>query len=661
VRLATQESTTVNATPTTASPPQLTFRAVALAIVLAVVLAAANTYLGLFAGLTIATAIPAAVVSMAVLRALGGGTILENNIVQTGASAAASIAAGVIFTIPALVILGYWQDFKYSWVFAIAGLGGILGVLFSVPLRRSMIIEEPLPFPEGKAAAEVLKAGANPGPGVKILALAASVGAALKLAAESGFRLIADNASGATFLGKYLGYMGMNLSPALLGVGYIVGLNIGIVVVSGSVLSYNIAIPIYHAFFLDHDPVLAAAIAAQCGDAAACIAGSIRGAQIRYLGVGAMLIGGIWTLFAMRKSLLSGIKSGIAATRKGTGAVVAETDKDIPMKWMLIGCVVFVLPLLGLYQAIVQDWTVSVPMAIVMIIAGFVFVSVAAYLAGLVGSSNNPVSGMTISTILFASLVLMVLMGRDAPLGPVAAIMIGAVVCCAASVGGDNLQDLKAGYLVGATPWKQQVMLAIGAVSCALVMAPVLNLLANAYGIGVVDAAHPRALAAPQANLMASVAKGMFGGKLPWDMIFIGMGIGAAIIALDETLKARKAKFRVPVLAAAIGIYLPLELMVPIFLGGLLAHIVERRLGVVGADHDTLDRTHRNGVLFSAGLITGEALMGIFIAIPIVASGKADVLALPGALHFGEWLGLILIAGVAWLLYRVASKPAAAA
>jgi putative OPT family oligopeptide transporter len=635
--------------------PQLTVRAVILSIILATVLAAANTYLGLFAGLTIATAIPAAVVSMAVLRALGGGTILENNIVQTGASAAASIAAGVIFTIPALVILGYWQDFKYSWVFAIAGLGGLLGVLFSIPLRRSMIVEDPLPFPEGKAAAEVLKAGENPGPGVRILALAGAIGAALKLMAESGFRLIADNASGATFLGKYLGYMGTGLSPALLGVGYIVGLNIGIVVLSGSVLSYNIAVPIYHAFFLDHDPALAAALA-QCNDVAACIAGRIRGAQIRYLGVGAMLIGGIWTLFAMRKSLLSGIRSGIAATRKGSTAVIAETERDIPMKWMLIGCVVFILPLLGLYQAIVQQWTVSVPMTLVMIVAGFVFVSVAAYLAGLVGSSNNPVSGMTISTILFASLVLMLLMGPTAPLGPVAAIMIGAVVCCAAAVGGDNLQDLKAGYLVGATPWKQQLMLAIGAVSCALVMAPVLNLLAEAYGIGPATAERPQSLEAPQATLMASVAKGMFGGHLPWDMIGIGAIIGAAIIALDEWLKARKANFRVPVLAAAIGIYLPLELMVPIFLGGLLAHVVERSRGVGGADHATRDRVHPPGVLFAAGLITGEALMGILIAIPIVATANAGVLALPlpAWLHSSQWLGLLLVAGVGWLLYRTA-------
>ena len=634
-------------------PPQLTVRAMALAIVLAVILAAANTYLGLFAGLTIASAIPAAVVSMAVLRAFGGGHILENNIVQTGASAAASIAAGVIFTIPALVILGFWKDFQYWWVFTIAGLGGILGVLFSVPLRRSMIVEEPLAFPEGKAAAEVLKAGENPGPGVKILAAAAACGALLKLAAESGLRFIPDNAAGATFVGKYLAYMGTNLSPALLGVGYIIGLNIGIVVVSGSILSYNIAIPLYHAFFLDHDPALAAQLA---GASAADAAALIRAAQVRFLGVGAMLIGGIWTLFSLRKSLLSGVKSGIAAARKGTGAAIAETDKDIPMKWMLIGVVVFVLPLLALYQAIVQQWLVSIPMAVIMIVAGFLFVSVSAYLAGLVGSSNNPVSGITIATILFASVVLMLLMGRNAPLGPVAAIMIGAVVCCAAAVGGDNLQDLKAGYIVGATPWKQQLMLAIGAVSCALVMAPVLNLLAAAYGIGVPTPEHPNPLAAPQAVLMASVAKGMFGGKLPWDMIVIGMAIGAAIIALDETLKARGAKFRVPVLAAAIGIYLPLELMVPIFLGGLLSHIVEKRLGVVNAGTDVKERIHRKGVLFSAGLITGEALMGIFIAIPIVMSGKADVLALPTTLQFGPWVGLALVTGIAVYLFRVATR-----
>ena len=640
----------------TAPVAQLTVRAVILSVILAVILAAANAYLGLFAGLTIATAIPAAVVSMGVLRLLGGGTILENNIVQTGASAGSSIAAGVIFTIPALIILGYWQDFRYSWVLAIAGLGGLLGVLFSVPLRRTMIVEDPLPFPEGKAAAEVLKAGDNPGPGLKILALSGVIGSVVKLAAESGLRMIPDNAVVSGYIGKYLGYFGTNLSPALLGVGYIVGLNVGIVVVSGSILSWQFAIPIYEAFFMSSDPELAARVA---GAAAGDVAGAIWSAKIRYLGVGAMLIGGVWTLFSLRKSLLSGIKSGFAAARKGSGGVVAETDRDLPMKWMLVALVAFVVPLAALYQAIVGQWMVSIPMTIIMIVAGFLFVSVSAYLAGLVGSSNNPVSGITIATILFASLVLVFLLGRDSPIGAVAAIMIGAVVCCAAAVGGDNLQDLKAGYLVGATPWKQQLMLAIGAFSCALIMAPVLNLLAQAYGIGAPTPEHPNSLAAPQATLMASVAQGMFGGKLPWTMIGIGAVIGAITIALDNWLKSRGSHFRVPVLAAAIGIYLPLELMVPIFLGGLLSHFVERKHGVHPHDEAERDRIHRPGTLFSAGLITGEALMGIAIAIPIVLAERADVLALPSAWHFNQWVGLAVLVLVGWLLYRTGAKRSA--
>ena len=437
---------------------------------------------------------------------------------------------------------------------------------------------------------------------------------------------------------------------------YIVGLNVGIVVVAGSILSWNIAIPLYHAFFLDSDPALAAKIA---GAGAEDLGYAIWSAKIRYLGVGAMLIGGVWTLFSLRKSLASGIKSGLAAARKNVGGVaVAEVDRDLPMKWMLIALVVFTIPLALLYQAIVGSWLVAIPMTIIMIVAGFLFVSVSGYLAGLVGSSNNPVSGITIATILFASLVLILLLGRDSPIGAVAAIMIGAVVCCAAAVGGDNLQDLKAGYIVGATPWKQQLMLGIGAFSCALVMAPVLNLLAAAYGIGAPTPEHPNALAAPQANLMASVAKGMFGGQLPWSMIAIGAGIGAAVIALDEWLKARRSSFRVPVLGAAIGIYLPLELMVPIFVGGLLAYIVESRHGVLGAAEEERERVHRPGVLFSAGLITGEALMGIFMAIPIVVSGSADVLALPESFQFGKFVGLVVLALIAVLLVRAAGKRA---
>jgi len=653
--------------PNDATAPQLTARAIILSIVLATVLAAANTYLGLFAGMTIASAIPAAVVSMAVLRALGGGGILENNIVQTGASAGTSIASGVIFTVPALVLMGYWSDFKYMWVLAIAGLGGLLGVLFSVPLRRSLIVDQQMAFPEGKAAAEVLRAGENPKEGVKVLGISALVGGIGKVIAASGLRLIPDSALASGFVGKYLGYMGTNISPALLGVGYIVGLNIGAVVLSGSLLSFNIAIPIYHAYFLPDNPELAGTIAAACqglsGEACAEASAQIlRGAQIRYLGVGAMLVGGLWALITLRHSIVSGVKSGLAAARAGSNANIAHTERDLPMKSVLIGIVLFTIPLAILYYSIVDSIGIGIAMSVIMVVAGFLFCSVSAYMAGLVGSSNNPVSGITIATILFAALVLLGFLGKTSAIGPVAAVMIGAVVCCAACIAGDNLQDLKAGYLVGATPWRQQVMLAIGSISCAMVMAPTLNLLAKAYGIGVATPEHPNPLEAAQANLMASVARGLFGGQLPWDMIGIGALIGVAVIVFDQVLKAKKAPFRVPVLAAAIGIYLPLETMVPIFLGGLLNFLVTRTFGK-GLSEDEVEKRNRTGMLFAAGLITGEALMGILMAIPIVAAGRGDVMALPAGLQLGgsvgEIAGLAILAGIGWWLYRVGVRKAA--
>ncbi|MBU6379347.1 MAG: oligopeptide transporter, OPT family [Gammaproteobacteria bacterium] len=645
----------MSATPAASAvpPPQLTLRAIVLAIVLAMILAAANTYLGLFAGMTIASAIPAAVVSMAVLRLLGGGGILENNIVQTGASAGSSIASGVIFTIPALVILGFWQDFKYSWVLAIAGLGGILGVLFSVPLRRALIVEQKLAFPEGQAAAEVLKAGENPSQGLRILG-----GAFAKLAAGSGLRLIPDTAASAGFFGGYLGFVGTNLSPALLAVGYIVGLNVGIVALAGAMISWNIAIPYYVANLLPGNAELAQAAA---GLPAEDLAGLIWSKQIRYLGVGAMLVGGVWALVSLRHSLVSGVRSGLAAARASAeGRVIAHTEQDLPMKSVLIGVLLFTLPLWALYETIVGSLAVSLPMTLIMVVTGFLFCSVSAYMAGLVGSSNNPVSGITIATILFSAVVLLIMMGRDSSIGPVAAIMIGAVVCCAACIAGDNLQDLKCGYIVGATPWRQQVMLGIGAASSALVMAPVLNLLAQAYGIGVPTAEHPNPLLAPQATLMASVSKGLFGGQLPWGMIAVGAAIGVGIIVIDEILKARGSTFRTPVLAVAVGIYLPIELMTPIFLGGLLGFLAERRLRASGCDAGDLERRGRKGLLFAAGMITGEALMGIAIAVPIVTSGSAEILALPASLHFGEWLGLVVLALLGWLLYRTAIRPDAA-
>jgi putative OPT family oligopeptide transporter len=627
---------------------QITLKAVVLGVVLAAVLAGANAYLGLFAGMTVSSAIPAAVISMAVLRLFANHSILENNIVQTTASAGSSIAAGVVFTVPALYLMGFWDHFDFWWVLAIAGLGGVLGVLFSVPLRRALIIERKLPFPEGVATGEVLKAGGT-GAGVKYLVGAALAGGTAKLG-EIGLHLWSGTAEFARYAGNTVLYFGTNVSPALLAVGVIVGLNIGIVVFSGGALAWYVFVPLYSTF-PGLDPQLAEFVATQ--PSALDLGYEIWSTKIRYIGVGAMLIGGVWSLIDMRQSLVDGVRSARAAARAGGWAGVAETERDIPMTWVLFGILALVVPIFLLYYNIVGSLFVALVMALIMIAGGFLFSAVSSYMAGLVGSSNNPISGMTIATLLFASLVLLALIGPDAARGPAAALLIGGVVCCAAAVGGDNLQDLKAGYIVGATPWKQQLMLAVGALVSAMVMAPVLNLLVDAYGIGVATAAHPNPLNAPQANLMASVAKGVFGGGLPWDMIGVGVAVGAAIIALDKWLERRRIDFRVPVLAAAIGIYLPLEVTTPILIGGIVAHLIAR--AVRTGDAARREHAGRLGMLTGAGLIAGEALMGIVMAVPIVVFQDRDVIAI--ADHpFGGWPGLVVAALILWGVYRVATR-----
>lgn len=631
-------------------PPQLTFKAIALSIALTLVLMAANAYLGLFAGLTIATAIPAAVIAIAVLRLFGPPNMLENNIVATGASAGSSIASGAIFTLPALVMMGWWKDFNYGWTLAIIGLGGLLGVLFSVPLRRTMIVEQKLQFPEGVAAAAVLKVSENPTEGVKWLGLATLAGGLFKLA-TSGLRLAPESLTVSRYFGeRTVGFFSFGLSPALIAVGYIVGLNIGALVAGGGLLAYWVFIPIYSTWFLHLDPTLAQTIAGLTAEDAA---GAIRGAQVRYIGVGAMLIGGLWTIWSLRASLVAGVRSGL--NMRAQGGDVPHTERDIPMKLILIGTAVFVLPLFILYQQAVGSWGVALAMSIIMIITGFLFCSVAAYMAGIVGSSNSPVSGMTICTMLFAALVLLTMIGRNGVTGPVATVLIGAVVCTAASIAGDNLQDLKAGYLIGSTPWRQQVMLAIGAVSSAFIMAPVLNLFNKAYGIGVPAFPGAHALPAPQANLVRAVAEGMFGGKLPWNMIIVGLAVGALIIALDSWLKRSGSRWRTPVLAVAVGIYLPLDVSTPLLAGGLLCEFARRWHERRNAGKDT-EKLMQNGMLFAAGMITGESLMGVIIAIPIVIYHDADVLAVSEALRSGQWVGVVVLAAICYWLYRVATR-----
>ncbi|MEE8519135.1 MAG: oligopeptide transporter, OPT family, partial [Dehalococcoidia bacterium] len=443
--------------------PEITIKAFILGALLSVILAAANAYLGLFAGITVSASIPAAVISMAVLRLFRQSNILENNIVQTSASAGESLAAGVIFTMPALIILGVWAGFDYLETTMIAGLGGVIGVIFTIPLRRALIVEQPLKFPEGVATAEVLKVGDTGGAGVKYIAWAAAIGALFKFG-STGLRLWGDVFEKARYVGGSIAYIGTNLSPALVAVGYIVGLNIATLIFIGGAINWLVAIPI-----------VAALQGMPEGVAAVDAAGEIWSSQTRYLGVGAMVVGGLWALISVRKSLVTGIKSGIEAYRRlRRGADPGErTERDTPMQWVGIALAVSVIPLFLLFLHFTGSIVVSAVMAVVMLIAGFLFSAVAAYMAGLVGSSNNPISGVTIATILAAALLLLAMLGSDSPIGPASAIFIGAVVACAAAIAGDNMQDLKAGRILGATPYKQQIMQALGVIVAALVMAPV--------------------------------------------------------------------------------------------------------------------------------------------------------------------------------------------
>lgn len=586
------------------------------------VLAGANAYLGLFAGLTVSASIPAAVASMALLRLFRNSTILENNIVQTAASAGESIAAGAIFTLPALIILGYWDDFQYLWVMFICGVGGLLGVLLTVPLRRALIDDLDLPFPEGRATAEVLRAGhGQAAAGLGALFIGVAMGALAKLA-ESGLRLWQGSAEVAAQAGQGLVYVGSNLSPALLAVGYIVGFNVAILVFAGGAFAWWVVLPAYAAIN-GYDASVGASEAAW----------ALWSSQIRYMGVGAMLVGGLWALWAMRASLVTSLRQVSAAATPG--------QADLP-RWFLLGLLIaLAIPMFLFYRHLLGSSAAALPLTVVMLFAALLFSAVAAYMAGLVGSSNNPVSGVTIATILLTAFGLLLFMGNTA-IGPIGAILVGAVVCCAAAIGGDNMQDLKAGAMLGATPWKQQVAQIIGVLSAVCVLAPVLSLLLNAYGIGVPSAAHPDPLAAPQASLMAAVARGVFGGELPWGMVALGGAVGVAVIAGDEVLRRAGSEFRMPVLAVAVGIYLPLTLSIPIALGGLMACMGGARAGAQGA-----------GLLAAAGLITGEALMGIGVAVPIALTGDREFLALAG-INFGVWPGLLLMLGLCIWLWHLA-------
>jgi len=665
------------------SLPEITVKAIILGFLLSAVLAGANAYLGLKVGMTVSASIPAAVISMAVLRMFREHNILENNIVQTAASAGESLAAGVIFTFPALIMLGYWDAFEFFPTMMLALCGGVLGVVFTIPLRRALIIEAKLQFPEGVATGEVLKAGTEGGSGVRDIAVAGLAGGFLKLA-QSGLKVVTETVSGSVTAGGAIFGFGSNLSVALLAVGYIVGMNIAVLVFGGGLISWLFGIPLYTAFA---DPATVQAIGG--GAEGYDLASAVWSQRIRYMGVGAMATGGLWALLSLLGPVKDGIKSSLDAVRaqkEGRHVDIPRTERDTPFNWVVIGTVAMAIPIFFIFYTIVDAEALGITSGAHMntivigtvfaIVAGFLFSSVAGYMAGLVGSSNNPISGVTIATILSISLILLVLLGGQIDFGndvvrstaaAATAVLVGALVANAAAIAGDNMQDLKAGQIVGATPWKQQVMQIIGVLAGAIAIAPILQLLFSAYGLGDV---FPRAgmdpteaLQAPQATLMASVAGGVFNRDLPWGMIWIGCGIAVALIVLDKILEAKKSSFRTPVLAVAVGIYLPLELTVAIFIGGMIAFLTkkgfEKHRARLGERYDaTVEHAARRGLLFSSGLITGEALVGILLAIPFAAAQSTDVINIaPDNFDtWGAWIGIVAFTGFCAWLYRVAGS-----
>ena len=588
-------------------------------------------YLGLYAGMTISASIPAAIMSMGILKLFRESNILENNIVQTAASAGESLAAGVIFTIPALLLIGYWDTIDYWEVTKIAMAGGVLGALFTVPLRRALILKANLRFPEGVATAAVLKTGhesdaKKSSESLKLIGFSALIGGIVKLG-ELAFGIWSSAVGGAIAIRGAIFGMGASLSPSLISVGYIVGRNIGILAFSGGLISWAVAIPIYSYLYGFE------------GESLFEGANIIWNAKIRYLGVGAMVVGGIWSVIQLAKPLVESIQLSLK-TLGESGDDIPLEERDLPVNYVFMAILLMLIPISFTYFDIISSWTSAITLSIIMCVFGFLFSAVAAYMAGVVGSSNNPISGVTIATILFSSLLIITFFDIDSSKGAAAAILIGAVVCCAAAIGGDNLQDLKTGNIVGATPWKQQVMQLVGVVSSALTLGIVLTLLHEAYGIGSSD------LPAPQAVLMTSVANGVFSGNLEWGMIYAGAVLGVLIIMLDQYQLKRGAEFRVPILAVAIGIYLPIELTLPIFVGGMLNHFAGKTASETGKN---------NGLLLASGLITGEALMAIFIAIPLFYNKNFwPEYALPTP--YNDIVALALISAIIIGLYRVAKK-----
>lgn len=654
---------------------ELTLRGMILGALITIIFTASNVYLGLKVGLTFASSIPAAVISMAVLKFFKGSNILENNMVQTQASAAGTLST-IIFVLPGLLMAGYWSGFPFWQTTLLCIAGGILGVIFTIPLRYAMVVKSDLPYPEGVAAAEILKVGGHEegdnrqgGSGIKELAAGGALAGLMSFCA-GGLRVIADSASYWFKSGTAIFQLPMGFSLALLGAGYLVGLTGGIAILLGISIAWGIAVP----YFSSHIP--------QPSDMEmAAFAMKLWKEKVRFIGAGTIGIAAVWTLLMLLKPMVEGMKMSFKSF--GGGAPATErAEQDLSPKAMIFW-VLSMMFILGVsFYHFIGDshitggmaWLLVVVCTLLASVIGFLVAAACGYMAGLVGSSSSPISGVGIVSIVIISLVLLVvgesggLMADEANRKFLLALTLfcGSAVICVASISNDNLQDLKTGYLLKATPWRQQVALIIGCIVGALVISPVLELLYEAYGF---TGAMPRegmdaaqALAAPQATLMTTIASGIFAHNLEWVYIFTGIAIGAVLIAADLVLKKSSGgKLALPVLAVGMGIYLPPSVNMPIVAGAVLAAVLKHIIGKKTENREgRLKNAERIGTLFSAGLIVGESLIGVIMAFIIafsVTNGGSDA---PLALNLqnwdaaASWLGLaFFVTGMFFFAQRV--------
>lgn len=640
------------------SPKELTLRVVVVGVILGVLMTAANAYLGLYAGMTVSASIPAAVMSMIVLRTLFNDvSILENNAVQTMASAGESLAAGVIFTVPALLVMGIWAEIQWLETLIIATLGGLLGTMFTIALRRLFIVEEALPYPEGVACREVLIAGEEGGDGAMAILYALGIGGIYGLMVK-GFEVTHHTVEGAVnFMSTRL-YAGMDLSIALLSVGYIVGIRIASYIFFGGVLGFGLLVPMYGLVY--GWPATDSMVDGFYG---------IWAAEVRYVGVGAMVVGGVYTLWSMRKTIFTGLSK--ALVRNDNDALdLPRTEQDLPMRMVFAVCGILVVLTFFFYWWATASLILALAGALFLAFVSFFFAAVAGYIAGVVGSSNSPVSGMTIATLLFT--VGLVWAVGDLLLGMAtvdlmyATLLIAAIVASSAAIAGDVMQDLKTGHMLGATPKRQQIAEIIGVMTGAIIIGPVLSLLHNAFRISLTacemnplpnDPTCSNALFAPQAELIGAIVQGAFGGDLNLQMVVLGAVIAVTLIRLN-----------MPVMSVAIGIYLPLGLSVPIMTGGIISHLLLKSAhlridGVLRQEPspravEAAKKVESRGVLIGAGFIAGESIMGVLIAVLIVA--KIDLPEIFGVVTLNDPLSLVFFGwflGVfIWLATRALPK-----